>query len=81
MSLLSVRNVLFVWALLSLCVNASCTVSVGVSHALRRIMSGKYTKHDNIVRVVELHKVGKKYRKIAEITGVNEKTVSGMLQK
>lgn len=44
-------------------------------------MSGKNTSRDNIVRVVELHTVGKRNREIAEITGVNEKTVSRLLQK
>ncbi|XP_064106980.1 uncharacterized protein LOC135215955 [Macrobrachium nipponense] len=44
-------------------------------------MSGKNTSHDNNERVVELHKVGKRNHEIAKITGVNEKTVSQLLQK
>ncbi|XP_064082565.1 uncharacterized protein LOC135198676 isoform X8 [Macrobrachium nipponense] len=44
-------------------------------------MPGKFTKRDKIVRVVELHKAGKKNREIAEITGVHSKTVSRLLQR
>ncbi|XP_064107946.1 uncharacterized protein LOC135216504 [Macrobrachium nipponense] len=44
-------------------------------------MSGKNTSHDNIVRVVKLHKVGNRNREIVKITAVNEKTVSRLLQK
>lgn len=39
-------------------------------------MPGKYTSHDDIVRVIKVHKSGKTNREINQITGVNEKTVS-----
>lgn len=44
-------------------------------------MPGKYTNHDDIVRVIELHKSGKTNREIGRITNVNEKTVSVLVRK
>ncbi|XP_076048050.1 uncharacterized protein LOC143029244 [Oratosquilla oratoria] len=39
-------------------------------------MAGNRTAHDNIMKVIELHKVGKNNREIAKVTGVIEYTVS-----
>ena len=44
-------------------------------------MPRKQTSHDDLVRVVQLHKIGKKNREISKVTGVNEKTVSRLIQK
>ena len=45
------------------------------------VIGGKHTNRDNVVRVIALHRAGKKNREIARITGVNEKTVSDLLRK
>ncbi|XP_068224119.1 uncharacterized protein [Palaemon carinicauda] len=44
-------------------------------------MPGNRTSHDNIVRVIALHKVGKNNREISKQTGVTEATVSRLLIK
>ena len=43
-------------------------------------MPGNRTGCDNIVRVIELHKVGKSYREIEKATGVNESTVGRLVK-
>lgn len=53
---------------------------VGVCPALCT-MPGNRTGRDNIVRVIELHKVGKNNREITNQTGVTESTVSRLLKK
>lgn len=45
------------------------------------MMPGNRTKHDDVVRVVELHKVGKNNREIAHLVGLTESTVSRLLNK
>ena len=45
------------------------------------IMPGGYTSRDNIVRVVELHKVGKKQQEIANLTGITRSTVGRIIQR
>ncbi|XP_068226262.1 uncharacterized protein [Palaemon carinicauda] len=53
---------------------------VGVCPALCT-MPGNRTGRDNIVKLIELHKVGKNNREIANQTGVTESTVSRLLKK
>lgn len=58
-----VPNLVYLGQLLQLC----------NSVLLVHIMSRKHTDHDNIVRVVQCHKVGMSNRKISKQTVVNEK--------
>ncbi|KAK3890836.1 hypothetical protein Pcinc_005241 [Petrolisthes cinctipes] len=44
-------------------------------------MSKPYTNHDNIVRVIECHKIGLNSRQISEQTGVKERSVRRLMNK
>ncbi|XP_068203741.1 uncharacterized protein [Palaemon carinicauda] len=44
-------------------------------------MSTGYTSHDNIVRVIECHKLGLKTKEISENTGVKPRTIRNILAK